>query len=218
MLKASRAALDTVGAVLARWMKGGHRWRNTNLHRHLAHALDEAKFLAEAAAARERVQKWVEVEPLLAWLDARDRAPATSAFSEGNERQIAYRFEQAEENFWTDVAEVAGEMAWGVNTPSLPPLTPEQVRLLCEALRVRAKAHGGWLQRERRRVLELEAAIVRHRAQTGQDLCWENDEALWKVLDDGVVIDHTPPPWPEFMAGCVAYRASRERNHSDTPE
>ena len=61
------------------------------------------------------------------------------------------------------------------------------------------------------RVRELEAAIKKHRRQTGHDLCWENDEALWSVLKDGKKFDHTPPPWEQFMQRCAAYRASREK-------
>lgn len=56
----------------------------------------------------------------------------------------------------------------------------------------------------------LEKAIRKHRDQTGHNLCWENDEELWSVLADGVKIDHTPPPWGEFMTKCAAYRESRE--------
>jgi hypothetical protein len=60
------------------------------------------------------------------------------------------------------------------------------------------------------RVAVLEAAIRKHRAATGHDMCWENDEELWEVLGDDVREDHTPPPWCEFMQRCAAYRASRD--------
>jgi len=56
----------------------------------------------------------------------------------------------------------------------------------------------------------LREAIEKHREQTGNNMCWENDEELWKVLDDGVKLDHTPPPWPEFISKCAQYRASRK--------
>lgn len=56
----------------------------------------------------------------------------------------------------------------------------------------------------------LEAAIRKHRSAQGQDLCWLNDVELWKALGDGVVPDRQVPPWPEFMAGCVAYRKMLE--------
>lgn len=61
------------------------------------------------------------------------------------------------------------------------------------------------------RIKQLEDAIRKHRAQTGHDMCWENDEELWQALGDGVDIDHTPPPWCEFMHRCAAYRASKDK-------
>lgn len=64
----------------------------------------------------------------------------------------------------------------------------------------------------RARVAELEAAIRKHREATGHEMCWENDEELWSTLGDGVVIDHTPPPWCEFMQRCAEYRASKDRS------
>jgi hypothetical protein len=61
-----------------------------------------------------------------------------------------------------------------------------------------------------RRVAELERAIKRHRSRTGHDLCWENDEELWRVLGDGARVRHHVPPWDEFMTKCAQYRKSRE--------
>lgn len=75
-------------------------------------------------------------------------------------------------------------------------------------LRVKRSAE---IVRLRARVKELEAAIRKHRRQTGHNLCWENDEELWRVLRDGKTYDHTPPPWEEFMKRCTAYRASRDK-------
>lgn len=60
------------------------------------------------------------------------------------------------------------------------------------------------------RVTLLEEAIRKHRAATGHEMCHENDEELWAVLGDGVSVDHTPPPWCEFMQRCAAYRASKD--------
>ena len=56
----------------------------------------------------------------------------------------------------------------------------------------------------------LEDSIKKHREQTGHNMCWENDQELWSVLNDGVKTDHTPPKWDEFMIKCVEYRKSRE--------
>ena len=67
------------------------------------------------------------------------------------------------------------------------------------------------LARLKKRVRVLEAAIKKHRRQTGHNLCWENDEELWRALGDKVKLDHTPPPWEEFIQRCAAYRQSRQR-------
>lgn len=66
-----------------------------------------------------------------------------------------------------------------------------------------------------KRVVELEAAIKKHREQTGHNMCWENDRELWRVLGDKVdtTFSHIPPSWPEFMDRCVQYRKSREGCH-----
>lgn len=61
------------------------------------------------------------------------------------------------------------------------------------------------------RLARLEAAIRRHRAAQGHDLCWENDIELWSALGDGVQVDRQVPPWPEFMSRCAAYRASFDK-------
>lgn len=55
----------------------------------------------------------------------------------------------------------------------------------------------------------LRAAIENHRSKTKHEMCWENDEELWAVLDDGVKIDHTPPPKDEFLRRCAEYCSSR---------
>lgn len=60
------------------------------------------------------------------------------------------------------------------------------------------------------RIQELEAAIRKHRQATSHDMCWENDVELWGVLKDSPKMDHTPPPWCEFMQRCAAYRASKD--------
>lgn len=66
------------------------------------------------------------------------------------------------------------------------------------------------------RIKELEAAIKKHREQTGHEMCWENDEELWAVLGDDVKVDHTPPEWCEFIQKCAEYRKSRERDGHPT--
>lgn len=71
-----------------------------------------------------------------------------------------------------------------------------------------------WFEKHRLgniKIAGLEEAIKKHREQTGHNMCWENDEELWSVLKDGVVIDHTPPNWCEFMTKCAQYRASKDK-------
>ena len=60
------------------------------------------------------------------------------------------------------------------------------------------------------RELELDAAIRYHRAQTGHNMCWENDKELWKVLGDETDIDHTLPERCEFLRKCEEYYDSRK--------
>jgi predicted aminopeptidase len=68
----------------------------------IATAIDEARM----AADHERTRRWADAERLLEWLDTPDaeRKEAMFVFSEGNERQIAYRFETA-------ILELASEIA-----------------------------------------------------------------------------------------------------------
>jgi hypothetical protein len=58
-------------------------------------------------------------------------------------------------------------------------------------------------------VKKLRAGIRTHRDSSGRELCWHHP-ALWGLLPE--TIDPVPevPAWPEFMAGCVKYRASLE--------
>ena len=65
-----------------------------------------------------------------------------------------------------------------------------------------------WMIKE---IKKLEDAIKDHRAQTGHNMCWENDQKLWSVLNDNVKLNHTPPDWDEFITKCVEYRKSREK-------
>ena len=59
-------------------------------------------------------------------------------------------------------------------------------------------------------ILKLRGAIRHHREQTGHQMCHENDEDLWKALDDDIKICHAVPSWPEFMQKCVEYRKSKD--------
>lgn len=55
----------------------------------------------------------------------------------------------------------------------------------------------------------LREAIVKHRAAQGHDMCHENDTELYAILDDGVEVNHAPPPRCEFRQKCREYYESR---------
>jgi hypothetical protein len=59
-------------------------------------------------------------------------------------------------------------------------------------------------------VKRLRAGIREHRDSSGQDLCWHHP-ALWGLLPEKSDPLPEVPSWPEFMAGCIKYRASLER-------
>lgn len=72
---------------------------------------------------------------------------------------------------------------------------------------------------------KLRAAIRRHRDSTGHDLCWYHPH-LWALLPEQAHRLPQVPDWPQFMRGCVAYRASLDTqcpqapriSHEFTPE
>jgi len=59
-------------------------------------------------------------------------------------------------------------------------------------------------------VKRLRSGIREHRDSSGHDLCWHHPQ-LWGLLPESIEPDVAVPPWPKFMRGCVAYRASLER-------
>jgi hypothetical protein len=56
-------------------------------------------------------------------------------------------------------------------------------------------------------VRKLRQGIRTHRDSSGQDLCWHHP-ALWELQPETTDPLPVVPDWPEFMAGCVRYRAS----------
>lgn len=62
----------------------------------------------------------------------------------------------------------------------------------------------------------MRAGIRKHRDSSGQDLCWHHPE-LWGLLPDAPNALPTVPDWPEFMEGCVRYRASLDRQPPVAP-
>ncbi len=65
-------------------------------------------------------------------------------------------------------------------------------------------------------VKRLRAGIRRHRDSSGHDLCWHHPD-LWGLLPEPLPQDIAVPPWPKFMAGCVAYRKSLDEQLPGAP-
>jgi len=66
-------------------------------------------------------------------------------------------------------------------------------------------------------VKKLRAAIRAHRDSSGHALCWYHPQ-LWSLLPEQV--EPTPasvPDWPQFMRGCVSYRASLDSQYPNAP-
>lgn len=65
-------------------------------------------------------------------------------------------------------------------------------------------------------VQKLRAGIRAHRDCSGHDLCWYHPQ-LWALLPEHK--EHLPqvPDWPQFMRGCVAYRASLDAQCPHAP-
>ena len=62
-------------------------------------------------------------------------------------------------------------------------------------------------------VRKLRAGIREHRDATGHDLCWYHPN-LWSLLPEKTDPLPSVPAWPEFMAGCLKYRRSLDRELS----
>lgn len=65
-------------------------------------------------------------------------------------------------------------------------------------------------------VRRLRAGIRTHRDCSGQELCWHHP-ALWGLLPERSDPLPTIPSWPEFLKGCLQYRASLDRQLPDAP-
>jgi hypothetical protein len=65
-------------------------------------------------------------------------------------------------------------------------------------------------------VRRLRAGIRDHRDSSGHDLCWFHPQ-LWGLLPERVAPDVAVPPWPKFIRGCVAYRASLDAELPNAP-
>lgn len=67
-----------------------------------------------------------------------------------------------------------------------------------------------------REVQKLRAGIRQHRDSTGHELCWHHPD-LWALLPEKTPPELAVPAWPQFMRGCVHYRASLDTQLPDAP-
>lgn len=65
-------------------------------------------------------------------------------------------------------------------------------------------------------IKKLRAGIRTHRDAAGHDLCWYHPH-LWALLPEQAERQPTVPDWPQFMRGCVKYRASLDVQLPDAP-
>lgn len=63
-------------------------------------------------------------------------------------------------------------------------------------------------------VRKLRAGIREHRDTTGHYLCWHHPE-LWGLLPEKTDPVPSVPSWPKFLAGCIQYRQSLDRQLPD---
>ena len=62
----------------------------------------------------------------------------------------------------------------------------------------------------------MRAAIRAHRDASGHDLCWHHPD-LWALLPDPPKGGQVVPDWPQFLRGCILYRASLDRQLPEAP-
>jgi hypothetical protein len=65
-------------------------------------------------------------------------------------------------------------------------------------------------------VKRLRAGIRAHRDSSGHELCWHHPD-LWELLPDPLERRLAVPAWPQFMRGCIRYRASLDEQLPDAP-
>ena len=65
-------------------------------------------------------------------------------------------------------------------------------------------------------VRRLRAGIRAHRDATSQALCWHHP-GLWGLLPERTDPLPAVPEWPQFLAGCIRYRQSLDRQLPDAP-
>jgi len=65
-------------------------------------------------------------------------------------------------------------------------------------------------------VKRLRAGIRAHRESSGHELCWHHP-ALWGLLPEPLDRQIAVPEWPQFLRGCIRYRASLDEQLPDAP-
>ena len=65
-------------------------------------------------------------------------------------------------------------------------------------------------------VRKLRAGIREHRDSSAHELCWHHP-GLWGLLPERSDPVPIVPEWPQFMAGCVRYRASLDTQAAEAP-
>ena len=65
-------------------------------------------------------------------------------------------------------------------------------------------------------IRHLRDGIRRHRDTTEQELCW-HQPALWGLLPEKTDPLPVVPEWPQFLRGCLRYRASLDVQAPSAP-
>ena len=62
----------------------------------------------------------------------------------------------------------------------------------------------------------MRAAIREHRDASMHALCWHHPD-MWARVPDTPAGGQVVPDWPQFMRGCIRYRASLDRQLAAAP-
>ena len=65
-------------------------------------------------------------------------------------------------------------------------------------------------------VRKLRDGIRQHRDSSMHELCWHHP-SLWGLLPERTDPRPIVPAWPQFMEGCIRYRASLDQQAPDAP-
>ena len=65
-------------------------------------------------------------------------------------------------------------------------------------------------------VMKLRHGIRAHRDSSGHELCWHHPK-LWGLLPESSDPVPAVPDWPQFMRGCIRYRASLDEQAPNAP-